>query len=94
MTTKKRGVNVKEWVMFGMGCLISILGAFSAYVVNDMRADVQAINTNVEVMRDKYDSKFDNIAVTYVMKDDYERDRDKIEDKIEGLKRTVDNLKK
>lgn len=92
--TTKRGVNVKEWIMFGMASVISILGAFSAYVINDMRDDVQTISMDIKVLRDKYDSKFDLFAVTYVLKEDHAKDIDRIDDRIESLKQKVDNLKK
>lgn len=91
---KKRGVNVKEWVMFGMGLLISILGGFSAYVVNDVREDTQAVRNDIAIIREKYDEKFDNFSVAYMLKADHERDFSRLDSKVDFLTKEVEKLKK
>jgi len=69
--SREQLITAKEVAMLLFGVLLSVLGAFQAYVIKDMSDDMKDLKVSIMTNEARNIAEFDNISKAYVMKDQY-----------------------
>jgi hypothetical protein len=79
MAKEKEPITRKEVTAWVVGVLITVTGAFQAYVTDDLREELTMIRTTQKELRIETDKKIDRMKELYTMRVDHDKDVSRIE---------------